>query len=443
MRKLVPILGLMLLVSLAASPAARAQDSSPLIRVGLWSGQANIVLSAGTDFSLADAASQETLGKYKAGEKVAVSVAASGLTVNGREVAAREITVALPDNAPAGIEVNRRTYRGAVTVRRTVGKAGLTGVNTLPLEEYITGVVAREIPPAWPPEAVKAQAVAARTLALYSLGKHAADGYDVCATVDCQIYGGKTNEDARASKAVSDTRGLVATYEGKPIPAYFHDSGGGYTDDSEAVLGGYFPFLRGVAVFDEGAAHYKWEKQLTPKEVEEALAGAGIQIGALQAIELSRLGKQPVAAPDRGVSGRVTELRLIGSTDSARISGARFSAILGLGSTLFDIDVTIPAEKMVEFEITDSYGDHDTKTVPIKVKPLPETGFAVDKDNIRRVSGRANETLVFTGFGQGNGLGLSQWGAKAMAEKAPPGDTEYFREILKHYYTGIEIQKLY
>lgn len=444
MRKIVLILGLMLLAVLAASPAAAAgQDASPLIRVGIWSNQANIILSAESDFSLTDADGRETLGKYKAGEKIAVTVAASGLVVNGNPVAAREITVVLPDNLQAGIEVNRRFYRGTVNVRRTVGKTGLTVVNTLPVEEYIYGIIAREISPAWPLEAVKAQAVAARTFALYNLGKHAADGYDVCATTDCQVYGGKTVEDARATKAANDTRGLVATYQGKPIPAYFHSSGGGYTENSENVWGGQLPALRGVADFDEGSPHYKWEKQLTQKEVEEALAGAGIQIGALQAIELSHLTKPPVSAPDRGVSGRITELRLIGSAGNTKISGTKFRTILGLNSTLFDINVILPAEKKVEFEITDIYGDHDTKTVPINVRPLPETGFAVDKENIRRVSGRTNETIVFTGYGWGHGLGLSQWGAKAMAEKAPPGDAEYFREILKHYYTGIKIEKFY
>lgn len=439
MRKIVLILGLALLAALPAAAAA-SRDASPLIRVGLWSNQPNIVLSAEADFSLADAAGGETLGKYKAGEKAAVSIGASGLTVNGRAVAAREITVVLPDNSPAGIEVNRRSYRGAVNVRRTVGKTGLTAVNTLPLEEYVYGIIAREISPAWPAEAVKAQAVAARTFALYNLGKHADDGYDVCTTTDCQVYGGKGVEDPRATKAVDDTRGLVATYQGKPIPAYFHSSGGGYTENSENVWGGYSPVLRAVADFDEGSPQYKWEKQITQKEVEEALTGAGIQIGSLQAIELTPLAKPPVAAADRSVSGRVKELRLIGSSGSTKISGTKFRTILGLNSTLFDISVTLPAEKAVEFEITDSYGDRDTKTVPINVKPLPE---ASSKNNLRLVSGRANETLVFTGYGWGHGIGLSQWGAKAMAEKAPPGDTEYFRQILKHYYTGIDIQKLY
>ena len=440
MRKAILILSLLLLAMLPAALAEAAQASPPLIKVGLWSNQTSIVLSAAEGFSLADADSKETIGSFQAKEKVTVTFAASGIAINGQPAAARELVAVLPAKATAAIEVNRRQYRGAVSIRRTVGKNGLTVVNTLPLEEYVYGIIAREISPAWPAEAVKAQAVAARTYALYSLGKHRGDGYDVCATTDCQVYGGKTAEDTRAIKAVDDTRGVIVTYKGKPVPAYFHGSGGGFTENSENVWGGHHPALRGVPDFDQKSPHYSWEKQMTQKEVEAALESAGIKIGSLRTIELSPLTKPPVTSFDRGTSGRIKELRLVGSTGSVVVSGTKLRTILGLNSTLFDIKVTLPAEKSVQFEITDSYGGRDTKTVPINVKPLP--GKA-DKPNIRSVTGRANETIVFTGFGWGHGIGLSQWGAKAMAEKAPAGDTAYFREILKHYYTGVEISKLY
>ncbi len=442
MRTVLLILGFLFFVLLPAAAEA-GPSGQPLIKVGLWSNQTSVILSADTAFSIADADKKYILGSYKAKEKVTVKFAASGMAVNGKPVAAREITVVVPAKASAGIEVNRRAYRGTVSVRRTVGKNGLTVVNTLPLEEYVYGIIAREISPAWPPEAVKAQAVAARTYALYSLGKHRYDGYDVCATTDCQVYGGMTAEDARATKAVDDTRGLIVAYKGKPIPAYFHGSGGGYTENSENVWGGHHPALRGVVDYDEKSPHHKWEKQFTPKEIEAALESAGIKIGVLQAIELSPLTKPPVTAPDRGVSGRITDLRLIGSAGNTVVSGAKLRTILGLNSTLFDIKVILQPQKTIEFEITDSYGDRDTKTVPVTVNPLPGKAFSVDKHNVRRIAGRTNETIIFTGFGWGHGVGLSQWGAKAMAEKAPAGNTAYFKEILKHYYTGVEIKKLY
>jgi stage II sporulation protein D len=150
-----------------------------------------------------------------------------------------------------------------------------------------------------------------------------------------------------------------------------------------------------------------------------------------------------VNAPDRGVSGRVKNLRLIGSAGSVQISGTKFRSIMGLDSTLFEVKAVVPSQKSIEVEITDSYGDRDKKTIEVNLPPYPEKRLATDNENICRLSGRPNETLLISGFGWGHGLGLSQWGAKAMAEKGPAGDTAYFKEILKHYYTGVDIQKVY
>lgn len=440
MRKKIILALALLLLALLPAALAEAGPAAPLIRVGVWSNQSNIILSAEASFTLVDSATKEELGSFKAKEKVTVTVKEGAIAVNGRPVAARAIAVQLADQPAAAVEVNRRAYRGSVAIHRTVGKGGLTVVNTLPVEEYLYGIIAREISPAWPLEAVKAQAVAARTYALHSMGKHKDDGYDVCATTDCQVYGGKTAEDSRAIKAVDDTRGMVVTYQGKPIAAYFHGSGGGYTENSENVWGAAYPYLRGVPDFDQSSPHHKWEKAMTAKEVETALESAGINVGVLRTIELSPLAKPPVFAPDRGVSGRLKEVRLTGSSGSVTVSGAKLRTVLGLNSSLFDVKITLPADKQVEFEFTDSYGTRDVKVVEIKAKPLPEKS---DKPGVHRITGRTNETIVFSGFGWGHGLGLSQWGAKAMAEKAPAGDTAYFKEILKHYYTGVDIRKLY
>jgi stage II sporulation protein D len=154
MRTVLLILGFLFFVLLPAAAEA-GPSGQPLIKVGLWSNQTSVILSADTAFSIADADKKYILGSYKAKEKVTVKFAASGMAVNGKPVAAREITVVVPAKASAGIEVNRRAYRGTVSVRRTVGKNGLTVVNTLPLEEYVYGIIAREISPAWPPEAVR------------------------------------------------------------------------------------------------------------------------------------------------------------------------------------------------------------------------------------------------------------------------------------------------
>lgn len=444
MRKLLLAVGFLLLALAFAAPAEAGPAASPMIKVGLWSGQANILISADSDFSLVDTAGNGVLAGFKAKEKVAVSFKDGRIALNGKPTEAREIAVQQPEKAgEAAVEVNKRFYRGSISIHRTAGKNGLTVVNTLPLEEYLYGIIAKEISPAWPLEAVKAQAVAARTYAIYNLGKHREDGYDVCATTDCQVYGGRSSEAPRAIQAVDATFGMVVTYQGKPIPASFHGSGGGYTENSENVWGFFHPALRAVADYDEKSPHYKWEKAVTTKELTETLLSAGYNIGTLQTIELSGLSKPPVTAPDRGVSGRVKEIRFSGSGGSYSLTGNKLRSILGLNSTLFDIKVVLPSEKSIQLEITDRYSDKDTKTMEINLPAMPERNLPTDKPNIRRIGNRPNETVIFTGYGWGHGLGLSQWGAKAMAERVSPADTEYFKTILKHYYSGVEIKKWY
>lgn len=431
----------LVLLSFASASAAGQQD--PDIRVGILTNQISILVSADTTYELIDNQGK-SIGKYKPLEKVSVSARNTGLAVNGVLVETPTISIqSSADNGDHYIEVNKRRYRGDVDIHRTSGKAGLTAVNTLPLEHYLYGIIAKEISPEWPLEAVKAQAVAARTYAMFNMKKHQADGYDVCATTDCQVYGGRDSEAVRTSKAVDETRGMVAMYRGKLIAAYFHSSGGGYTESSENVWGTYLPYLRAVADFDQKGPHFKWERKYATEEFEQLLKSAGYDVGRLKTIELSKLVSAPVQIQDRGLSGRVKSLQITGSAGTVNITGARLRTALGLPSTLFDIQTVLPVNNKVEFEITDSFGDRETKKVEINVSPYPEKGYVTDKETIRRITYRPNETIMISGLGWGHGVGLSQWGAKAMAEKAPAGDTEYFKTILKHYYQGTEIQKAY
>lgn len=434
---------LAILILLLVAGASAAGQPEPLIRVGILTNQISILVSADTEYELVDSHGK-TVGKYKPLEKVAVSTRNTGIAVNGVVVETATISIQpLSGNGEQYIEVNKRKYRGDIDIHRTIGKAGLTAVNTLPVEQYLYGIVAKEISPEWPMEAVKAQAVAARTYAMFNFKKHQADGFDVCATTDCQVYGGYDSEAARSSKAVDETKGMVAMYRGKLIAAYFHSSAGGYTESSENVWGTYLPYLRAIADFDQKGPRYKWERKYSPTELEQLLKNAGYDVGKLKTIEFSKLGNAPMQLPDRGVSGRVKTLQITGSTGNVNITGAQLRTLLGLPSTLFDIQTVLPVKNNLEFEITDSYGDREMKKVEVNVAPYPEKGFVTDKDTIRRITYRQDETIVISGFGSGHGIGLSQWGAKAMAEKAPANDTEYFKTILKHYYQGVEIQKAY
>ena len=416
----------------------------PTIRVGIWSNQQNIMITAGSQFSVIDRYTHYTVGNFKAGEKVILTIKDGQMAVNGTAQNAELLSIVLHNQGEEPyIEVNKRKYRGAIEIHKTLGKTDLTVVNILPVEQYLYGVIAREISPDWPLEAVKAQAVAARTYALKNMNKHKSDGYDVCATTDCQVYGGLTSEAPGAIRAVNETRGQVLTYKGQLIAAYFHSSSGGFTENSENVWGGNQPYLRGIEDVDN-SPYYRWEKQIPLKEFENLLSGAGYNIGSLQAIVLSPLSPPPVNVDDRGVSGRVKSMRIIGERGNVQLTGNKIRTLLGLNSTLFDISMIIPRPKALEWKITDSAGDYQTKEVPVNLPPGQDKAILLnDKENIRRISGYPEETMVIKGFGWGHGVGMSKLGAKEVAEKAPPGDTTYFKKILKHYYQDVEIEKAY
>ncbi len=399
----------------------------PSLRVGILTGQQSVQITADANFELVNAGTNKTVKSFRAYEKVTISDKGNGFSINGMPVAANSIHVVLKNkdvmvSIKQYAHVNNRRYRGDISILRPAGKSGMTVVNTLPVEEYVYGIIKHEISPEWAMEAVKAQAVAARTYALASSNKHKADGFDVCATTDCQVYGGLESETPRALEAVDATRGLVLFHSGKLITAYFHSSSGGHTENSENVWSSPLPYLKGVADFDQDCPYFKWEKKLTIAELNQAVSRAGYNIGRLQAIELSPLGNPPAASNDRGVSGRVKHVRLLGTNGSVQITGAKMRTMLDLKSTLFDI-TTAAAQPVFA-------GKKSVRT------QLPQS-------SIRPVAGESADFVIINGSGWGHGLGLSQWGAKAMAEKAPPGNTEYFKEILKHYYQGVEIKKAY
>ena len=144
--------------------------------------------------------------------------------------------------APLAIE--NRTYRGAIEVFGN-SRNTLTVVNELPVEEYLLGVVPNELSPTTfgQIEALKAQAVAARTYIQRNLGQSKNEGYDICATDACQVYLGAGTEDPSASQAVLDTRGVVATFDGKPIDALYTSTCGGRTENSENIFDRKVPYL--------------------------------------------------------------------------------------------------------------------------------------------------------------------------------------------------------
>ena len=437
------MLPILLSISFFAVPV-QAEPLAPTIRVGILSNQENVLISADTNFLILNGETGQVLTFLVAGEKASITVNGKNISINGKLVKAVKFS-ALPVqyNGEHYIDVNNKQYRGNIDIHLTHGKTGLTIVNTLPVEQYLGGVIANEMPPSWPIEALKAQTVAARTYALYNLNKHQGDEYDVCATTDCQVYGGRDSETPQVIKAVGDTSGQVIMSQGKMIPAYFHSSSGGYTENSENVWGTYQPYLRGVVDYDQNSPQYKWEKKLSPNELNTAIYKAGYTIGIIKAIELTPLTSKPMNIAERGVSGRVNNIQLIGSTGNAQLTGEQLRKILSLKSTLFDVAVMAPGQQVANDGITNRTGKLNDKKVQSNLLPIRKQGFVTDQKENHEISGRPNEIIVISGFGWGHGLGLSQWGAKAMAEQGPQNDSTYFKEILKHYYQGTTIKKVF
>lgn len=148
------------------------------------------------------------------------------------------------------VSTKRRWYRGEFIIENRGGS--LVVVNNLPLEDYMLGVVPSEMPSKWNYEALKAQAIAARSYAIANRGKRASRGYDLKDTPEDQAYGGASSETATTNSAVLETKGVVITYNQKVIPAYYSSSAGGHTVNAGAVWNKDLPYLKSVPSFDEG-----------------------------------------------------------------------------------------------------------------------------------------------------------------------------------------------
>ena len=364
----------------AAVTAAQPAKQGPDLRIGLAAGQGSVTISPAAGKGMAQTETGKSVS-LAAGQSYDVRWQ-NGAFLVGREKLRGEVLTIRPSyKSDGGLALDGRRYRGSLELRHR--GAGLTAVNIVPVDDYLLSVVPEEMPTDWPAEALKAQSVAARSFALKSRGRHAAEGYDLCTTTHCQLYKGIASEKTASTAAVRATRGEVLTYGGQPIEALFHTDSGGMTESSEDVWGNPIPYLR--AVRDTPLGTMPWTKTMSTAALEQKLAAKGHAIGRLRAIELSPLAVGR-AAKDRTASGRVRAMTVTGTKGSVTLSGNAWRSLLGLKSTLFSAKLT-------------------------------------------------KDSVTFTGFGAGHGLGISQWGAERLAETG-----KSYADILHHYYTGVTLQ---
>lgn len=366
----------------AILPLQVSASWQPEISVGLSQGISEVQLSATNGkLSVYENPEQKPILVVPQGGTLDVRMMREQLVVNGREIKGERLVIQ-PDTS-GFIQVNHTPYRGNIAILK---RTGLTVVNHVLVEDYLYGVVPKEMPPSWNAEALRAQSVAARTFALKNRKRHSAEGFDLCSTSHCQVYEGMSAETRTTTAAVDSTHGEVLFYKGAIMDALFHTDSGGMTESSEYVWGSSVPYLRSVA--EVQMQTQPWNRTVSMSEFVQKLEKNGRAIGTLKEVRLSPLtvGK---GSSDRSPSGRVRSAEFVGTKGRITLSGNDLRSTFSLPSTLFSIRV----------------GKTD---------------------------------INFSGYGSGHGLGLSQWGAQALADKG-----KSYKDILFHYYTDVTLEKLY
>jgi SpoIID/LytB domain protein len=339
------------------------------------------------------------------------------------------------------VRAGRRSlvYPGAVEVwpvgtgvQRRQASACLRLINEAPLEQYLQGVVTGEGSPSFQPEALKALAVAARSYVEHNHARHEPEA-EMCDTVHCQVYPGVSQVPEKIARAVADTAGIVALYNGAVIDAVFSADCGGQTRNSEDVWPGWgkIPYLRSVAdrppnggpeycsVYRSHVCHLK----LTPA-----------QVGRLLGLRETTMARLTLARVERDSSGRVAALQLSLRGAAARSSpeGAPHGDALAPGDEPLPCELWGEQREVAPVGTSASPGDLRSITLPQLRRSLGDQLRGRLADTVLAPDGG----LELECRGLGHGVGLCQWGAQGMA--MPPYNHNY-EEILRHYYTGITL----
>ena len=332
---------------------------------------------------------------------------------------------------PAGlIAIEGRRYRGILEMVQA-DKGNIQVVNELGLEEYLYGVIPKEMSPNWHGEVLKAQAVAARTYTVANLSKWDKYGFDIGANSGDQVYGGYDAEDSRTNRAVEETQGQVILYDDKPITAFYHADSGGRTEACKDVFGSDLPYLQPVDdIVRANSPHSEWEISLSAKDTSERAKSVAHNIGEIREISII----------ERSLAGRVKKILLKGSLGDKIIENSEIRNIFGLKSNFFDVfgGTSIPVVSVsgegAQKDIQLKGNSIITGQGPVNLSNVYVSILGAEISKIIRLQ-TAGDTYIIRGRGYGHGVGMSQWGAKAMAENG-----YNYMEILLHYYKNVEIK---
>ena len=362
------VVSLLLCPVLAPSPT----NADTTIRVAVVQNAESVALSASSGLII-----KAPNDDVAANGRITVAAGASGLVVDGQRLRSDRIEVR---GRSGDVTVNNLTVAGRVTIKRQNGK--LIAINEVALEDYVKGVVPAEMNAAWHQEALKAQAIAARTYALYKIRQNGKKDFDVVASTKDQVYKGRAGADGPAGRATDETRGQVLTFQDEPILAAFFSTAAGPTEDALNVWSVDLPYLKGVECpFDMNSPYFQWRTDVWLPLLEQRLREEGFPVGVIASLSPAYYTK----------AGRVSHVRILHSDGELHVKGEDLRRVLGytvLASTQFDFEVV---------------------------------GFQIQ----------------FTGRGAGHGVGLCQWGAKELAEKGYSAEA-----IVRYYYPGAEIRDI-
>ena len=301
-----------------------------------------------------------------------------GAIIHAQDISLKGIKI-LPEEKTR-LYINNRQFRGIIDILKDEEEK-IFVVNHIDIEEYLYGVLYHEVSHLWPIEVLKAQAIAARTYAMYQKLVTKNKFYDLTSDVYSQMYGGRTSETRSTRKAVNLTQGLVLVYDGKVFPSYYHATCGGRTSDVTTIWNINVPALKARwCDYCKMSPHYSWKKEFRFDQIKDKLKASGYDIDIVS-----------VKVIERDASGRALDVLLEGKDSDMQLSGNKFRLAIG----------------------------------PNEIK---STNFEVRN---------RGSFVTFIGKGWGHGIGMCQWGAFGMAREGFKA-----HQILEYYYPGANLVRV-
>ncbi len=467
---------LVTLFSVTCTVSHAAVSDSDYIKVGLKYGStapANIAVSSPDGLSLynADGSTVSKAGSVLDGYTF-VNLKNNGSSVAVLDASGNTITTLKGDGTEcvassqllsddSSVTIGGVSYRGGA-MPYINSSSQMNVVNYVDIEDYLRSVVSVEMSPSYELEALKAQAVAARSFILSNGSTHKSQGFSVCATTHCQVYGGVRKEDDRTDRAVKETSGKVIYYNDEPVAAYYYASSGGHTENSEDAWTAALGYLRGKA--DPYSSESSWTVKITKLQMANALASKNL--GDIKSVSIDSINDSGYAASVtvKGSNSSYTATKenirsMFGSSYSMKSRNFTFDTDGGTLTTGGGNTITIPESgswyartlngttKLGQtVSVISSAGTSNASLNGLKAMNSSGTVTDIDYTPAKTVTttggssttvtfNSASDTLIINGKGNGHGVGMSQTGAQGMAKQG----FDYV-DILQFYYTGIEVR---